>query len=340
MHARLFHSKIDLWLLGGIPFLVGLALWLIPMQDSFSPVIHLSLILLSYPHFASSYYAFYRQKAIWKKAWFPALAVPLALSFCLMFLLLQNRLDGLRALAQCSLALLYWHYLKQSYGCCIWLGKVRGDAPQLLPRKLLLITCLLVGSLGFLAIQRGETTRLVFGLYLDSFNIPAELVLLFRALTLAALVLCCIWAVWNTATVSGAFQSLGALLPLLALWLWFEPYFQTPLTLAILPALHGLQYLPFVGRTLWNEHRHMLRPRIVFAGLWILLMIGGYVGFYLLPRSLAAVKLEGLPASLLIFLNVHHYFIDASMWRLSRPEVRARLLGKPALERSLENKLA
>ncbi len=327
MRARLIHSTLDVWLLGGIPILAIILGLLVPAaaHDPLRPTIPYALILFSYPHFMASYYAFYRHKSVWSKHWFAALLVPLSLIAILSALLQAGQQESMHTLAQVALVLLYWHYLKQSYGSCIWLGRMRSDGLQAFPRNLLLGACLLIGCLGFFMVQGQSSHGLVFGMYLKFLPMPPEFQLLMRGLALLGVLFCCLYAL-RLDVKARAPRATLALLPLIALWVWFEPFFQNPITLMILPALHGLQYLPFVGRVLWNDLHDRSQRAYVFGGLCLLLIGGGFAIFHLVPRQLAGLEIEGLAGASLIFLNVHHYFIDASIWRLSQPEVRERLL--------------
>jgi hypothetical protein len=327
MRARLIHATLDIWLLGGIPLLAIMLGLLIPasLHNDLRPYIPYALILFSYPHFMASYYAFYRQKSVWTRHWFAALLVPLSLIGILSVLMKSEQPEPMQWLTQITLVLLFWHYLKQSYGSCIWLGHMRNDGLRSFPRNLLLGACLMIGCLGFFMVQGGSGQGLVFGMYMKFLPVPPEIQTLMRGLALLGVLFCCLYALRLDVKARSLRASL-ALLPLIALWVWFEPYFQSPLTLAFLPVLHGLQYLPFVGRVLWNDLHERPKRAYLFWGLCAFLMGGGYALFYMLPRQVTMMEIEGLAGASLIFLNIHHYFIDASIWRLSQPEVRERLL--------------
>lgn len=328
MRARLIEASLDLWLLAGLPVLAAVAAMGARglSYEDYGLLLQICLVVCSYPHFMASYYAFYGQRSLWKEQWFASLVVPVSLLCALVYIYLTQQRELLEILVRLGWVLLFWHYLKQSYGSCIWLGTMRNQSLQNFPRTLLLSSFLLVGAMGFLSTQGGEGSSLVFGLYLPSLAMPEPLLALARVLAVASVVVCFLYGIktaWRNGAIRGA---LTALLPLLALWIWFEPSLQSPLTIALLPALHGLQYLPFVGRALWNDRLHKPRREQTMIGLWLLFMALGFGGFYLLPRALNQNGLASVMSGCLLFLNIHHYFIDASMWRLSRPEVRARLL--------------
>ncbi|MBZ9693564.1 MULTISPECIES: hypothetical protein [unclassified Mesorhizobium] len=130
-----------------------------------------------------------------------------------------------------------------------------------------------------------------------------------------------------------------------SLYLWILIVRTNPLWLLVVPALHSLQYLAVVWRYQSNVERDardaekipqsrilsILGPayrvrllEFISAGL----LLGG-LGFWLIPTALTAIvpyDREVLGSSLfffivLIFINVHHYFLDNVMWRRGNPEV-------------------
>ena len=130
-----------------------------------------------------------------------------------------------------------------------------------------------------------------------------------------------------------------------SLYLWILIARINPLWLLIVPALHSLQYLAVVWRYQTNVERDSSdaesdpQPKIlsVLGPLYRFRLLGfivggtalGYLGFWLIPSALTALipyDKQVLGSSLfffivLIFINVHHYFLDNVMWRRGNPEV-------------------
>ena len=130
-----------------------------------------------------------------------------------------------------------------------------------------------------------------------------------------------------------------------SLYLWILIARINPLWLLIVPALHSLQYLAVVWRYQTNVERDSFDAEsdpppkaLSFLGpLYRFRLLGfivggtalGYLGFWLIPSALTALipyDRQVLGSSLfffivLIFINVHHYFLDNVMWRRGNPEV-------------------
>jgi hypothetical protein len=96
---------------------------------------------------------------------------------------------------------------------------------------------------------------------------------------------------------------------------------------------HSLQYLTFAYKMehtrLRGEPRRELKATILVSGL----VLAGWLAFELVPNTLdvavgtfAAWNMFFFFTAAMLFINVHHYFIDNVLWRFKDPEVRAYLL--------------
>ncbi len=123
-----------------------------------------------------------------------------------------------------------------------------------------------------------------------------------------------------------------------ALYAWVLFAFINPVFLLFVPALHSLQYLLFVWKLQFEKTRTRLKaPKsIVWKAMLPFLGIGmgaGLLLFYILPTQLDA-HLPYNPGvfgpqlymfCFMIFLNVHHYFIDHAIWRHDNPQMKKYL---------------
>src|SRR5688500_4897224 len=96
---------------------------------------------------------------------------------------------------------------------------------------------------------------------------------------------------------------------------------------------HTLQYRAFVykmeGTRLRSEPRRELKATALVGGL----VLAGWLAFELIPNTLdntvgtfAAWQMFFFFTAAMLFINVHHYFIDNVLWRFKNPEIRAYLL--------------
>ena len=131
---------------------------------------------------------------------------------------------------------------------------------------------------------------------------------------------------------------------LVTIWLWTVFSSVDPLLVYVIPALHSLQYLYFVGLLERNRSRAQagaasfqttVRNRLLVVALssvalgWLLLRgLPGFLDHTLVlhdasdPAGLAGVGPTPYLAAFFTFVNVHHYFMDTVIWRRDNPETR------------------
>lgn len=141
--------------------------------------------------------------------------------------------------------------------------------------------------------------------------------------------------VWRNVRERGRWPSLNMVVPFVALYLWWLPRSrQQEFYLLLTPLFHSLQYLAFVYRMERNRigegPQTELRGTLLVVGL----VSAGWLAFELVPNSLDVAL--GTYASwnmffffftaAMLFINVHHYFIDNVLWRFNDAEVRRYLL--------------
>ena len=123
----------------------------------------------------------------------------------------------------------------------------------------------------------------------------------------------------------------------MALYIWWLPLArQDEFYFLLVPLFHSLQYLAFVYKmedmrlqTAWPPAR---RGRTaIIAGL----VDRRLVGVRVRSRMPWTTRLGTFDAwgmfffftAAMLFINIHHYFIDNVIWRFKDPQVRAYLLG-------------
>jgi hypothetical protein len=98
------------------------------------------------------------------------------------------------------------------------------------------------------------------------------------------------------------------------------------------PFFHCLQYACFGYRLEAGEaHR---KPTRFWTLLAASLILAGGTGFVWLPNALdrlshAHIQYSGLffVCSFMLIINIHHYFLDSILWKMSEPRVRNAILG-------------
>jgi len=315
-------------------------------------------VIINYPHFAHSYQLLYsgigarifgsgtptkvRVKYMW--------AGFIAPSLIGAFLLGTYLSDSVRLLGFAANAFWFttgWHYVKQGYGVIIVLSAVRRIYFSNVEKKLLLANGYAVWIYSWMAlnVELHETT--FYGVKYFTLRLPPFLLTIgyFAALlTTAALLGALVYRVlarkqpvsWN-----------GVVGYVSSLYLWVIAFNADPIFTIFVPAFHSLQYMLFVWRYQLNkaaadasaqgtassiglievDTTSPIRRLVQFVCIGLVL---GVIGFGALPAffqvSMAPdAGLWGPTVGAFIFvvwINLHHYFIDNVIWRRDNDDVR------------------
>ena len=127
---------------------------------------------------------------------------------------------------------------------------------------------------------------------------------------------------------------LRAVLPCLASFSWYLLIYIHPYFFLVLQLSHAAQYLAFPLRVEANRHSQVADAaparRTGRLLLIYLLLVGlGYLVFELPVKlemmdrlAIGPLEIAGLIASV---VNIHHFFADGAIWKISNPEVRGQL---------------
>jgi hypothetical protein len=99
------------------------------------------------------------------------------------------------------------------------------------------------------------------------------------------------------------------------------------------PLFHSLQYLAFVYKMEDTRLKSGPNREVRATALVIGVVLAGWLAFEFVPNTLdnavgtfTAWKMFFFFTAAMLFINIHHYFIDNVLWRFRDPEVRAYLL--------------
>ncbi|MDQ6784969.1 MAG: hypothetical protein M3063_16345 [Actinomycetota bacterium] len=334
----LVSARADGWLVGG----VAIALWLLivaqhllhaPAVPGISGGLYWFFLALSAAHFGASYHLAYTDHDAGVRRHPVALVV--VPTVCAAAVLAAWFLPGahtsayvMRVLISTVFALTIWHYAKQAYGVA---RLSAGLAGARITRKQNLVFRYSLYPLWALSVVQLFTKGSggsMFGYPVGVGLLPPWVTSLTRAV--------CVGAVLAfAATIAVMSREAGRLMPTAVwaphvagfLWIGFAPNYQS--TALVLASLHGLQYLACVHRAerTWAAARSQPQPN-----LWLLCVFGTaaagglFVTNWMAPFLAATVggtlTTATFGAGLFVVLNLHHYAIDAVMWRSSGTHVR------------------
>jgi len=343
----LFGPIVDFMLLGGGSLLILLILRLSLGNAELSVSFTATLILanvINHPHFAHSYQMFYRDfgkkissypRDLCIRYLVSGVVVPvLLISFFASTIIFDApRIMGLAA--NLMFFLVGWHYVKQGYGMAMVDAVLKRGFYSDIEKKRLLQNAYAVWIFSWLLVNYLIGAKEVKYFEISYFIFPVSTFFLVAAgLICAATTVRLLSVLIQRRSTGKTFAWNGLLAYFVSVYAWL--LIRDPLVLLWIPLFHSLQYLTVVWRYEINRHRakpSAIRPAFRF-GLFVVCGFGmGYLGFWALPEWLNAnvqysKELFGTSLFLYvfwIFINVHHYTLDAVMWRKGNPDVQAHL---------------
>jgi hypothetical protein len=351
-------AQAELWVTGGASFVLLPLCWLLQRAfglDSAELAVGFTTFYAAHvindPHFAVTYLLFYRDvrrrlgsgdHSRWHQVRY-ALAgfvVPLALLVWAVTALALQSARSLGWMTQLMFLLVGWHYVKQGFGVVTVLSARRGTSYGLGERRALLAHAFAGWAYAWASpVDPGRTVEekgVIFTtLSHPGWVEPLTRVAFFASLApLAALLL----LKWRREGAPPAAPLLGFLA---SVWLWTVYSGIDPLFMYLIPALHSLQYLYFVWLMKRNQARALEgppsfgRPVALVLGAWgVSSILLGALLFHLLPSALDGALVDrrvarfsdlgATPyfAALFTIVNLHHYFMDAVLWRRDNAETR------------------
>jgi hypothetical protein len=142
---------------------------------------------------------------------------------------------------------------------------------------------------------------------------------------------------------TGMLPPAKAIVAWLALFAWYAMMARDPKAIFWVQIAHALQYLAFpvrveINRTVGARAKAATRLARHMALYGIGLLAASFIVAQLVPG--AAMSIIGnvfgetpgksAPILLLMFINIHHYFTDGVIWKISNPDVRKDLFAHVA----------
>lgn len=229
-----------------------------------------------------------------------------------------------------------WHYTKQIYGCMMVYASYDQYPLSLQQRKLLRWGLFGIWFLSFFRSQTGSGTNDYHNFEYYSLNLPAFFSKASWLYLIVSVILVFQSVFWANYRKQGRIPSLNFLTPYIAMHLWWIPtFYQAEYVMYAVPFFHCLQYLAFVdkieiGTLSPSTSENRARHRILLGSS---LVIVGFLTFELIPShidsAIESFDLYGFGYFFVcagIFINIHHYFIDNVLWRMSSDTTVRKLL--------------
>ncbi|MBX3020365.1 MAG: hypothetical protein KF799_01710 [Bdellovibrionales bacterium] len=337
-------------LLGGFSILVCLAAW--AFMDVTTPVhtvANLAVALafvVNDPHFLVSYtllYGDYRKRILTQRRYFwAAVVVPICLVLAIGVALYKANAALMAHIITGMYFLVGWHYVKQIFGCVIVTSVQRGIFYSAWQRRLLLFNLTATWAMSWLGPHSQPENFDYYGISHYSMNLPPYLMTVIFVLVGTSLV-GVLGMQLHHYVQTGQKPAPPAVTAFVAIYAWYLPMSYHPGFGYLVPFFHSLQYLALVWQMKKNEvaalTSHMrdreLRTAWVkmFGGYALRAVVLGVLAFEVVPQFLdkqgwvASTSLGATPilVAVLLFINIHHYFIDNVIWRSDNETVRKYL---------------
>jgi hypothetical protein len=308
-------------------------------------------LVINDPHFAVTYLLFYRDArsralgtafASGQRARYLAAGVvaPLVLGGWAVAALAARSAPALGLMTELMFLLVGWHYVKQGFGVMIVLAARRGVRFAAVERRAILAHCYAGWAYAWASPAQAAKEVEEKGVVYTAFArpLPLERVTLAVLLVTAALLFWMLVSKWRRERRPPLVTPLVALL--CSIWSWSIYSAADPLLVYAIPALHSLQYLYFVALLRgaeareregppWFEVSARVRLGVLLASAialgWVLLHgAPALLDHAMFRRTSRESPLGATPflAAFTAFVNIHHYVMDAVIWRRENPETR------------------
>jgi hypothetical protein len=335
--ASILTPIIDFLCVGGLSIIVLVPLLLSGREDlAFISISGLlwAQALVNYSHFMASYRIIYRNRQMIRRHQWAAIWVPLIMLVFVAIALLVPPVSELLILIffVVGSGYLAWHYTGQVWGMMAsysYLEGIRFDPTE---------RWLIRASLRILLAWH-VSWFLNFWLSHTEVVSPAQLAAsLYRIVSYAAILAFPLGGIGllRMRFRLGRFPPLRAVVAWFAIFVWYAAVARWGLPAFFMVQLaHALQYLEFPARVELNRatrtatarragHMAVYAAALLVAAFLVILAVPG-PAMSLVANFLDVSPNKAAAALVLYFINIHHYFTDGVIWKISNPEVRKEL---------------
>jgi hypothetical protein len=286
--------------------------------------------MINMPHFMASYRLVYRSRATilrhkWASIYIPAI---LAVYIVVAVWEAQSSPVFVVILVSVSSAYLAWHYTGQVWGMMASYAYLDGRSFEKDERFLI--------RTGLRILLAWHVTWFLYTQLRDPSRVRPLYVVISTGTTVAFALGVIGLAKMRRRT--GKLPPVRALVAWLALFVWYAVMARDPKAIFWIQIAHALQYLAFpirveLNRTRSDAARSAARVGMHMALYGAALIAVSYVVAQVVPGHAmdAVANIFGeepgrvTPVLILLFINIHHYFTDGVIWKISNPEVRKEL---------------
>jgi len=284
--------------------------------------------LFNMPHFMASYRIIYRSREMILKHKWASLYVPLILLLYALVAIWEAQAGSqvlLIVLVAVAGAYLAWHYTGQVWGMMASYAYLEGRSLDATERLLVRTSLRILLAWHF---------TWFFYTYVRNPSGIRPFYLIASAGTGVAFAIG-LYGLARLRRRTGRMPPIRTLVPWLAIFVWYAVMARDPKALFWVQIAHAIQYLAFpirveINRTAMRSPGSVVQHIAVYA---VALLVVSYLLEQVVPGTAMSVVADmfgeepgrAAPILLLMFINIHHYFTDGVIWKISNPEVRKEL---------------
>lgn len=299
--------------------------------------------IINDPHFMASYQLLYRDfgaklqrfrqhRELYARYLVAGIIAPVFMAVYFLYALFAQDMQLFSYAAQAMMILVTWHYTKQAFGVFMMLSAMKKIFYSRWQRQFLLANCYVVWVTSALITlshpaSTDPTVTQIFGgitytadeayFHLDKW-FESGLALMFMGSALLAIIVT-MWGKKNA--------SVTAITGYFSMYYFLFAASLHPLWIFLYPAFHSLQYLMFVYAYKRGQQQVTRQSQRSISLFFMASVVLGVMFFWAVPGAFEIALNPGntllLPVTgaFVIFINIHHYFIDNVLWRKEHAEI-------------------
>lgn len=357
----LVHPWLDFWLLGGLSYFCLGLMWVV--TDVFKMDLKYEVpwwafyaaFIVNYPHFAYSYQLFYKnftnrlfgaetEMASRIRLAVAGIVAPMLMIGYFAYVGFAKNPDLLGYGVSAMLFFVGWHYVKQGYGVLITASLYRSIFYSLWQKRVLYVNAYAVWIYAWVKANISFSKSIYFDVAHFSLDLPDSWQMLSGWAVVATTTASAFVLLWVWLKEKKGFSLSGFVGYTSASYFWILLPQVHPLFFYFIPLFHSLQYLVFVYKFKKSEfqsaaekaesqqadrRRYVLMLLLFIAGGALL---GGLMMDWL-PKLIdrhysfanVAFSRSYFLVTFLLFINIHHFFIDSAFWRRDNRDVQQYL---------------
>jgi hypothetical protein len=227
-----------------------------------------------------------------------------------------------------------WHYTKQVFGCMMVYAHFDNYTLSKAQRDLTKWALLSIWGMNFVYSNISGSESIFSNFKYHTLDLPDAAGPLSLLVVFSGFFLVVYRVFYANYRDRGQLPSLTLLAPFVALYIWWLPQTrQYEFYFLLTPLFHSLQYLAFVYKMEDTRLRRVRHREVQATAVIVGAVLAGWLFFEFLPNSADNAlgtynswQMFFFFTAAMLFINIHHYFIDNVLWRFRDPEVREYLL--------------